>query len=339
MPVEFESRSGDEPWSNDRQVILFQVVRELLVNVGKHSQASQAKVILSQEEQSLKIQVNDDGVGFDATKIYDARGRERRFRLFQHARAPELSRRQSGGQVQARPGLADRADGAAGSPAAGREEGEGMNVKIIIADDHKIMRDGLRNMLEKESGMEVIAEAKNGREAVRLAEQLRPDILIMDITMDDLNGMDATRAIVAKELGSRVIALSMHADKRFVAGMFEAGAMGYLLKECAYDELLQAIRQVLGGRTYLCSMISGVVIRDYIQRMRKSEPSLLSPREKEILQLMAEGSTTKRIADQLKVSVKTVETHRQHVMEKLNIFSIAELTKYAIKEGITSLDT
>ncbi|MCU0237011.1 MAG: response regulator transcription factor [Acidobacteria bacterium] len=214
-----------------------------------------------------------------------------------------------------------------------------MNVKIIIADDHKIMRDGLRNMLEKEPGMEVVAEAKNGREAVRLAEQLRPDILIMDITMDDLNGMDATRAIVAKELGTRVIALSMHADKRFVAGMFEAGSMGYLLKDCAYDELLQAIRQVLGGRTYLCSMISGVVIRDYIQRMRKNEPSLLSPREKEILQLMAEGSTTKRIADQLKVSVKTVETHRQHVMEKLNIFSIAELTKYAIKEGITSLDT
>jgi two-component system response regulator NreC len=214
-----------------------------------------------------------------------------------------------------------------------------MNVKIIIADDHKIMRDGLRNLLEKESGMEVVAEAKNGREAVRLAEQLRPDILIMDITMDDLNGMDATRAIVAKDLGTRVIALSMHADKRFVAGMFEAGAMAYLLKECAYDELLQAIRQVLGGRTYLCSMISGVVIRDYIQRMRKNESSLLSPREKEILQLMAEGSTTKRIADQLKVSVKTVETHRQHVMEKLNIFSIAELTKYAIKEGITSLDT
>jgi len=214
-----------------------------------------------------------------------------------------------------------------------------MNVKIIIADDHKIMRDGLRNMLDKETGMEVIAEAKNGREAVRLAEQLRPDILIMDITMDDLNGMDATRAIVAKELGTKIIALSMHADKRFVAGMFEAGAMGYLLKDCAYDELLQAVRQVLGGRTYLCSMISGVVIRDYIQRMRKNEPSLLSPREKEILQLMAEGSTTKRIADQLKVSVKTVETHRQHVMEKLNIFSIAELTKYAIKEGITSLDT
>jgi len=214
-----------------------------------------------------------------------------------------------------------------------------MNVKIIIADDHKIMRDGLRNMLDKETGMEVVAEAKNGREAVRLAEQLRPDILIMDITMDDLNGMDATRAIVAKELGTKIIALSMHADKRFVAGMFEAGAMGYLLKDCAYDELLQAVRQVLGGRTYLCSMISGVVIRDYIQRMRKNEPSLLSPREKEILQLMAEGSTTKRIADQLKVSVKTVETHRQHVMEKLNIFSIAELTKYAIKEGITSLDT
>jgi len=214
-----------------------------------------------------------------------------------------------------------------------------MSVKIIIADDHKIMRDGLRNMLDKETGMEVVGEAKNGREAVRLAEQLLPDILIMDISMDDLNGIDATRAIAAKGLKTRVVALSMHADKRFVAGMFDAGAMAYLLKDCAYDELIQALRQVMAGRTYLCSMISGVVIRDYIQRMRKNETSVLSPREKEILQLMAEGSTTKRIADQLQVSVKTVETHRQHIMDKLNIYSIAELTKYAIKEGITSLDT
>ena len=214
-----------------------------------------------------------------------------------------------------------------------------MSIRIIIADDHKIMRDGLRNMLDKESGMEVVAEAKNGREAVRLAEKLRPDVLIMDISMGDLNGIDATRALAAKGLGIRVVALSMHADKRFVAGMFEAGAMAYLLKDCAYEELLQAIRQAMAGRTYLCSMISGVVIRDYIQRMRKSEASLLSPREKEILQLLAEGGTTKLIADKLKVSVKTVETHRQHIMDKLNIFSIAELTKYAIKEGITSLDT
>ena len=214
-----------------------------------------------------------------------------------------------------------------------------MSVKILIADDHKIMRDGLRTLLEKEKGLEVIAEAANGRETIRLAEQLRPDIIIMDISMDDLNGMDATRTIVGKGWGTKVIALSMHADKRFVAGMFEAGAMAYLLKDCAYNELIQAIRQTVSGRTYLCSMISGVVIRDYIQRMRKNEASLLSPREKEILQLLAEGSTTKRIADQLKVSVKTVETHRQHVMEKLNIFSIAELTKYAIKEGITSLDS
>jgi two-component system response regulator NreC len=213
-----------------------------------------------------------------------------------------------------------------------------MSVKIVIADDHMIMRDGLRHMLEKEPGLEVVAEAKNGREAVQLVKQLRPDILIMDITMDDLNGMDATRLIMDSELGTRVIALSMHADKRFVAGMFESGAMAYLLKDCAYDELLQAIRQVMSGRTYLCSMISGVVIRDYIQRMRKNEPSLLSPREKEILQLLAEGSTTKRIADQLQVSIKTVETHRQHIMDKLKIFSIAELTKYAIKEGITSLE-
>ena len=213
-----------------------------------------------------------------------------------------------------------------------------MSVKILIADDHKIMRDGLRTLLEKEKGFEVIAEAPNGREAVRLAEELRPDVIIMDISMDDLNGMDAARHIVAKNLGCRIIALSMHADKRFVAGMFEAGAMGYLLKDCAYDELVKAIRHVLGGSTYLCSMISGVVIRDYVQRLRKGKPTLLSLREKSILQLLAEGHNTKETAAKLKVSIKTVESHRQHIMAKLNIFNIAELTKYAIREGITSLD-
>ena len=213
-----------------------------------------------------------------------------------------------------------------------------MSVKIIIVDDHKIMRDGLRTLLEKEKGLEVIAEAANGRETIRLAEQLRPDIIIMDISMDDLNGMDATRHIVGKDLGCRIIALSMHADKRFVAGMFEAGAVGYLLKDCAYDELVKAIRQVLSGSSYLCSMISGVVIRDYVQRLRKSKPALLSLREKGILQLLAEGHNTKQIADKLNVSIKTVESHRQHIMTKLDIYNIAELTKYAIREGITSLN-
>lgn len=214
-----------------------------------------------------------------------------------------------------------------------------MSVKILIADDHKIMRDGLRHLLENEAGMEVVAEAENGHETIQLAERLRPDIIIMDISMNDLNGMDATRHIAAKNWGCRIIALSMHADKRFVAGMFEAGAMGYLLKDCAYDELIKAIRQVLSGSTYLCSMISGVVILDYVQRLRKSKPVLLSLREKEILQLMAEGHNTKQIADKLQVSIKTVETHRQHIMNKLNIFNIAELTKYAVREGITSLDS
>ena len=212
-----------------------------------------------------------------------------------------------------------------------------MSVKILIADDHKIMRDGLRTLLEKEKGLDVIAEAKNGREAVTLAEKLRPDIIIMDISMDELNGIDATRHIIAQGLGCRIIALSMHADKRFVAGMFEAGAMAYLLKDCAYDELIKAIRQVLAGSSYLCSMISGVVIRDYVQRLRKSKPPLLSLREKGILQLLAEGHNTKQIADKLDVSIKTVETHRQHIMAKLNINNIAELTKYAIREGLTTL--
>ena len=277
IPVEFESRLSSPELKNDQQVILFQLVRELLINVGKHSRASQAKIIIAREGPFLKIQVNDDGVGFDSSQIFAPRGEEQRLWLFQHARTLELSRRRAEGQIKARPGYADHYDDSAAGRQYGIRQGEFMSVKILIADDHKIMRDGLRHLLANEAGMEVVAEAKDGHETIQMAEQLRPDIIIMDISMDGLNGMDATRHIVAKNLGCRIIALSMHADKRFVAGMFEAGAMGYLLKDCAYDELVKAIQHVLSGRTYLCSMISGVLIRDYVRRRAKQARVALQP--------------------------------------------------------------
>lgn len=215
-----------------------------------------------------------------------------------------------------------------------------MSIRILLADDHKIVRDGLRSLLEKEEGMEVIAEADTGRAAVRLAALLAPEVVLMDIAMPELNGIESARQIIAAVPGCKVIALSMHADKRYVMEMLKAGASGYLLKDSAFEELAHAIRTALDNRTYLSPQVSELVIGDYVQQLQKgngSAFSVLSPREREVLQLLAEGNSTAQIAVGLHVSVKTVETYRQHIMEKLNIRNIAELTKYAIREGITSL--
>lgn len=215
-----------------------------------------------------------------------------------------------------------------------------MSIRIIIADDHKIVRNGLRSLIEKELDIEVIAEADNGRSVVRFALELAPDVVIMDIAMPDLNGIEATRQIIAALPVTKVIALSMHADKRYVMEMLKAGASAYVLKDNAYEELARAIRTVLGNHTYLSPQVAEIVICDYVklaQTANDSVFSVLSAREREVLQLLAEGKSTVQIAESLYISVKTVETYRQHIMEKLNIRSIAELTKYAIREGLTTL--
>ncbi len=216
-----------------------------------------------------------------------------------------------------------------------------MKAKIIIADDHQIVRQGLATLLAKESDLEVVAEAENGRQVVQLVEELSPQVVIMDVNMPDLNGIEATRQILANFPDTKIIALSMHADRRFVVNMLKAGASGYLLKDCAFEELAGAIRLVLANKTYLSPGVSDIVIKDYVQGLsspRASAYSVLTPREREVLQLMAEGKPTSQIAELLHISVKTVETHRQQIMHKLGIHSIAELTKYAIREGLTSLD-
>lgn len=215
-----------------------------------------------------------------------------------------------------------------------------MGVRIILAEDHRITREGLVNLLEERSDMQVVGEAENGREAVRLATELSPDLVIMDVTMPDLNGIDATRIITSGSNNTKVIALSMYSDKQFVQGMIQAGASGYLLKDCAFEELVSAIQAVIHGDTYLSPGIAGIVVQDYLNKLttdRSSADTVLTNREREVLQLIAEGNSTKEIAARLTVSVKTVETHRRQIMEKLGIFSIAELTKYAIREGLTSL--
>jgi two-component system response regulator NreC len=215
-----------------------------------------------------------------------------------------------------------------------------MSVRIILAEDHRITREGLVNLLQERPDMEVVGEAENGREAVRLAKELAPDLVIMDVTMPDLNGIDATRIITTGSNNTKVIALSMYSDKQFVQGMIQAGASGYLLKDCAFEELVSAIKAVIQGDTYLSPGIAGIVVQDYLTKLttdRSSADTVLTNREREVLQLIAEGNSTKEIAARLTVSVKTVETHRRQIMEKLGIFSIAELTKYAIREGLTSL--
>ena len=218
-----------------------------------------------------------------------------------------------------------------------------MSIRILIADDHKIMRDGLRSLLEKQDDMEIVAEAENGRKAVLLAQEKIPEVVIMDISMPDMNGIEATRQIVAGQPGIKVIALSMHSDKRFVVRIFQAGAVGFLLKDCAWEDLTRAIRSVLGGQNYLSPEIAGVMMEDFVHHYSSPVDSPVSPqltgREREVLQLVAEGWSTKKIAEHLYVSVKTVETHRRQIMKKLDIYSVADLTKYAIREGLTFVDS
>ena len=217
-------------------------------------------------------------------------------------------------------------------------------ISIIIADDHQMLREGLMSLLEKQPGMKPVAEAEDGRNTVRQVLKFKPDVVVMDVSMPDMNGIEATRQIKKEAPEVKVIGLSMHADKRFVTEMLKAGASGYLLKHCAFEELGLAIQSVAQNRIYLSSEITGIVIDDYIHstvpKVIKGmvAHSALSSREKEVLQMLAEGKNTKEIAGILNLSVKTVETHRHNIMEKLNLFSIAELTKYAIAEGLTTLD-
>jgi len=217
-----------------------------------------------------------------------------------------------------------------------------MSTRILLADDHAIIRQGLCALLEKESGIEVAGAVEDGRKAVELTRQLHPDIVIMDITMPNLNGIDATYRIVHEIAGVKVIALSIHSNRRFVADMLRAGASGYILKECLFDELVEAIRTVSKGGIYLSPRITGVVVDDYIKHLsgagERTGLSVLTEREREVLQLLAEGKSTKQIALQLHVSGKTIESNRRNIMDKLDINSVAELTKFAIREGLTSLE-
>ena len=216
-----------------------------------------------------------------------------------------------------------------------------MKVRIIIADDHQIMREGLKALLEKHSSLQVIAEAESGIQTLEIAHREHPDVIIMDIAMPDINGIEVTRQLKAEMADVKIIALSMHSDRRFVSEILKAGASAYVLKQSAFEDLESAIKAVMANRSFLSADILETVVSDYVNQLSGSEYDAyrqLSDRERQVLKLLAEGKTIKEIAYLLEVSAKTVETHRLNIRDKLGISSLAELTKFAIREGITTLD-
>lgn len=215
-----------------------------------------------------------------------------------------------------------------------------MNLRILLVDDHRMVREGLRALLEAEAGFSVVGEAASGREAVRLAPELRPDVVVMDVAMSDMNGIEATRQIRARLPRIELVALSSHSDRRYVRAVLEAGACGYVLKSNAYDQLVRAVHAASRGHKYLSAEVTSDVIERALRQGRDgSVYDLLGPREREVLQLLAEGLTSSQIAARLHVATSTVETHRRNVMRKLDVHNVAGLTKYAIREGLTSLET
>ena len=214
------------------------------------------------------------------------------------------------------------------------------NVRILLADDHNILRDGMRLLLERQPGFEVVGEAGDGREIVELAREQRPDVVVMDIAMPNMNGIEATRRIVEKHPHTGVVILSMHYDESYVLRSLKAGARAYLLKDALKAELISAIRAVAEGRSFFSPKISKILQEDYIGALGRKDADdsyeLLTDREREILQLVAEGKTNKEIAGVLNVSLYTVDTHRTHILQKLNLHSVPELILYAVRKGIIS---
>ena len=216
-----------------------------------------------------------------------------------------------------------------------------MSIKVLVADDHTMVREGLRSLLNAKPDIEVVAEADNGRRALELVHEVMPDVVIMDVTMPDVNGIETTHQLSAEFPDVKVIALSMHADHRLVAGMLDAGASGYLLKDCAFEELENAIRTVVANQTYLSPKITRDIIEYHVRQSpltQSSAFSVLTAKERQILQLLAEGKNTKQMAACFNISIKTVEAHRKHIMQKLNIHTISGLTKYAVREGLTNIE-
>ena len=215
-----------------------------------------------------------------------------------------------------------------------------MAIKVILADDHQLFREGLANLLSESTEVEVIAQAVNGKDAIEKAKKLQPDVLIMDINMPEMDGVEATAQLLKELSDMKIIGLSIHANKQYIKGMLEAGSSGYLFKNCSYDELIKAIQMVHSGKKYLSEKITEILIQEYLNKeeIGPSTSSELTDRESEILKLIAEGISVSDISNQLFVSIKTINTHKQHILEKLNLKTTTDIIKYALKKGIISLD-
>ncbi len=215
-------------------------------------------------------------------------------------------------------------------------------VRLLIADDHKIFRQGIKKLLEEEPDLQVVGEAADGREVVKKATELKPDVILMDIAMANLNGLEATKQIKKVLPESKIIMLTMHKNEEYVLQSFQAGASGYILKEGAVEELVSAIRSINQDKSFLSPTVSKTLVDAYLRKMETGKTEtpfdLLTDREREVLQLIAEGFTNREVAKQLFISVKTVEAHRAHIMQKLNIHDIAKLVKYAIQKGLVDLN-
>ncbi len=215
-----------------------------------------------------------------------------------------------------------------------------MKIKVLVTDDHQLFREGLVNLLFSAPDIEVVAEAVDGKDAIKKVSHFKPDVLLIDIAMPNMNGIEATRELKEKMPEIKIIALSMHSEKQYVKGILEAGADGYLLKNCTYQQLTDAIKSVHAGKKYLSTDITTMIINGYLEPSKNDSEgiSTLSKREKEIFILYAEGKSTREISEKLFISVKTVGTHKQHIFEKLNLKSNSDLIKYAIKKGLIQLD-
>lgn len=218
-----------------------------------------------------------------------------------------------------------------------------MKLRVLLVEDHALVRQGIGNLLRQDPEIKVVGEADNGNTAATLARQTKPDLVIMDVVMPDMNGVEAARQIIRENAGVKVLALSMYDSKAYISQMIEAGVVGYVLKTSAFDELSRAIGAVMNGEIFLCSSITSIIVKDYLARLRRGSSAsvasaVLSAREQEVLSMISDGSSGTEIARKLGVSAKTIESHRLHIMNKLKIRSVAGLTKYALREGLTSPD-
>lgn len=344
LDVECRIEEWREELTEEVRVLFFQAARELLFNALKHAQASRVELALSTQEQQARLTISDDGVGFDPVAALTRSSHAKGYGLYSIRERLQYI----GGEcaIESAPGAGARITISApvsGGPFAGRAPsfstpaaGEENPIRVVLADDQLLMRQGLRSVLDHEPGISVIGEASNGKEAIELTRELRPDVVLMDIDMPGVDGIAATRAIVHESPGVKVIGLSMFADRRYVAAMLTSGAAGYLLKDCAVADLARAIYAVDGDLTFLSPAVTRLVVEDMVTREATERASLdvLTTREREVLELTARGESVKSIALELDINPKTIYAFRASMMKKLGIDSQAELIKFALKEGL-----